>query len=155
MIFRSKSFSTNRPDYFSSLNRSKSSPDLISMSFDAKASLVPEKVSLSKAYEIAKHIQLQIENDKWKLKLNKKERRDVELRNWNDRCIYSCGVFQSIKERVCEVLKEDISQQEKYQCFVTNFRGFPVGVLIMTITDKKLLNAPKLLPDIPLISVMY
>ncbi|PHM45065.1 N-acetyltransferase [Xenorhabdus mauleonii] len=151
MLFRSKSFNINRSDNSNSLNRSQSSPNLSSLSFDAKASLVSEKISLSKAYEISRLIKLRIENSKWKLKLDKKERRDTELRNWNDRCIYSCGVLQSIQERVGRTLREDIHEQEKYHCFVANFRGTPVGVLILTITEKKLLNAPKFLPDIPLI----
>ncbi|WP_237388300.1 hypothetical protein [Xenorhabdus sp. Sc-CR9] len=152
MLFRSKSFSVNSSDNLNSLNRFKSSPNLTSLSFDAKASLTSEKVSLSRACEISNLLKLEIENNKWKLKLDKKERRDMELRNWNNRCIYSCGVFQSILERTSSVLNEDISQQEKYHCFAANFRGFPVGVLVLTITEKKLLNAPKLLPDIPLIS---
>ncbi|MBD2810609.1 hypothetical protein ID853_06880 [Xenorhabdus sp. Vera] len=152
MLFRSKSFSINSSDNLNSLNRVKSSPNLTSLSFDAKASLTSEKVSLSRACEISNFLKLEIESNKWKLKLDKKERRDMELRNWNNRCIHSCGVFQSILERISSVLNEDISQQEKYHCFVANFRGVPVGVLVLAITEKKLLNAPKLLPDIPLIS---
>lgn len=152
MRFRSKSFDINRPNYFSPLSHSQSSPSLISKSFDARASLSTEKVSLSKSYEIAERLKFQIESEKWKVKLNKEEKRDLELRNWNDRCVYSCGIFQSIKERTCEVLKEEVSQQEKYHCFVTSFRGFPVGILIITTTEKKVLNAPKLLPDVPLIT---
>ncbi|REF26898.1 hypothetical protein BDD26_1604 [Xenorhabdus cabanillasii] len=152
MIFRSKSFSISRPAQFNPLNCSQSSLNLISMSFDARASLVSEKVSLPKACEIARHIIFQIENEKCKFELNKKERRDVELRKWDDRCVYSSGVFQSIQERKNELLNNDISQQEKFHCFATNFRGYPVGVLIISITNEELLNAPKLSPDVPLIS---
>ncbi|MBI6548632.1 GNAT family N-acetyltransferase [Xenorhabdus lircayensis] len=110
------------------MNRWKSSPNLVSLSFNARVSIISRQVSFQEVLNSINKIKTQILQDEWECINNVNEELDEEGRKWNKRCDNT--VFM-IRWGMDNILKEECSQREN-RYFVSYFRGIPVGAMIFS-----------------------
>lgn len=149
MMYRTKSFNINMPEKVASLRRSQSSPNLASLSFNARASLMSKPVSFREVLNSVNTIKTHTLQDKWEYKNKEFEELDEELDKesyeerikWNQR---SSNTISMIQWGVGSLLKNE-DDQEKYRYFVSYFRGVPVGAVIFSPEGKHVSDIPEVM----------
>ncbi|MBC8949846.1 GNAT family N-acetyltransferase [Xenorhabdus sp. TS4] len=116
MIFRSKSFSEIWP-----------------RSIDIRCSIVIKEASLSEVFHATEKIKKETMNNEW-LCPNSSGQLDEKQIKWNSRYNQALGIFKFFYIDIGIRLKlEEIDKRVLF--FVAYFRGVPVGVLQLLITD--------------------